>query len=238
MMIDSTLSAFGLSQLPQVILSDLDGTLVDSIPDLAFAVDAMLSDLNYPLAGLEKVRTWVGNGMDNLVRRALSGNLSAEGVDEATFQRAIPLFKQHYQQCNGQHSTLYAGVVETLTHLTQAGYKLGCVTNKPEQFTRPLLEVLDIAQYFELVVGGDTVARRKPDPLPLQYGMQHFQVNAQQTLFLGDSKNDVQAARAAGCPVVCVSYGYNHGENIEDCQPDAIIHALTELLPVLSPVRN
>ncbi len=213
---------------PQMILIDLDGTLIDSVPDLAFCVDAMMQGLNLPVRGEAKVRDWVGNGVERLVRRALIDRLEGE-PDETQFRQAYPLFLELYAQHNAQRSLLYPGVREGLDWLKAQGYRLGCVTNKAEQFTLPLLKALGIYDYFELVVSGDTLPQKKPDPAPLLHAASHFEVAPAEALMLGDSMSDVKAARAAGFQIVCVSYGYNHGRDIREMNPDAVIDSFVEL---------
>lgn len=223
--------------LPRLILCDLDGTLVDSIPDLAYASQCMAGDLDLPVPTLEQIRCWVGNGMERLVKRVLTNDMHAE-PDAQLLQEAIKLFKHHYTLCNGQHSVVYEGVYEGLQWLSTQGVELACVTNKPEDFTHPLLDALALEKYFTLIVGGDTLNTKKPDPQPLLHCMKHFNKKANETLMLGDSKNDVNAARAAKIPVVCVSYGYNHGESIALSQPDAIIDSMTELTSIFNKTQH
>jgi len=219
--------------LPRLVLCDLDGTLADSIPDLAYASQCMARDLNLPIPTLEHIRCWVGNGMERLVKRVLTREMQAE-PDVQLLQQAIALFQQHYTLCNGEHSVTYKGVNEGLEWLAAQGVELACVTNKPEAFTLPLLEALALEKYFTLIVGGDTLSNKKPDPQPLLHCMTHFAKKPSETVMLGDSKNDVQAARAAKIPVVCVSYGYNHGESIALSQPDVIIDSMTELATIFN----
>jgi phosphoglycolate phosphatase len=219
---------------PRMMLIDLDGTLVDSVPDLAKSVDAMQSALNAPLRGEAKVRTWVGNGVERLVKRALTDSLDDE-PDEALFQRALPIFQGFYDQYNGQASRLYPGVREGLSWLQSQGIRLGCITNKAARFTEPLLAAQGIADFFEIIVSGDTLPVKKPDPAPLLHAAQHFGLDPTQAHMLGDSKTDVKAARnAAFGAVICVDYGYNHGEDIHLAQPDAVISSFMELPGLLA----
>ncbi len=217
---------------PAMILIDVDGTLVDSVPDLAFCVDAMMQQLAMPPHGEAEVRNWVGNGVERLVRRALVGQLEGE-PDEALFQRAYPLFLDLYAENTSQRSVLYPGVMEGLDYMKSAGYRLGCVTNKAARFTLPLLKDLGVHDFFEIIISGDTLARKKPDPLPLLHAAEFFAVEPAQSLMIGDSVSDVKAARAAGFHIVCMSYGYNHGVDIRDAQPDAVIDTMTEIRPLL-----
>jgi phosphoglycolate phosphatase len=213
---------------PEMVLIDLDGTLVDSVPDLAYCVDGMLERMGLPPRGEAEVRNWVGNGVERLVRRALTGTLDGE-PDEALFQRALPLFMALYAENTSTRSQPYPGVREGLEWLRQAGYRLGCVTNKAARFTEPLLEDLGLRDYFGVVVSGDRLPQKKPDPAPLLYAARHLGVAPSRALMVGDSVSDVKAARAAGFRIVCVSYGYNHGRDIRDARPDAVIDSLAEL---------
>lgn len=217
---------------PQMILIDVDGTLVDSVPDLTYCVDEMMKALGRPVHGEAKVRNWVGNGVERLVRRALIGRLDGE-PDEADYQRAYPIFLDLYAENTSKRSRLYPGIREGLDYLKAAGYNLGCVTNKAAQFTEPLLRDLDVADDFSIIVSGDTLPQKKPDPAPLLHAARFFGVDPARALMVGDSVSDVKAARAAGFQIVCMSYGYNHGEDIRKSHPDAVIDALTEIRPLL-----
>jgi len=217
---------------PQMILIDVDGTLVDSVPDLAFCVDAMMERLGRPPRGEAAVRNWVGNGVERLVRRALIGQLDGE-PDEADFERALPIFLALYRENTSQRSMLYPGVRDGIDYLKAAGYALGCVTNKAGQFTEPLLRALGVIDDFGIVVSGDSLPRKKPDPLPLLHAAEHFGVRPADALMIGDSVSDVKAARAAGFGIVCMSYGYNHGVDIRTADPDAVIDSLIELKGLL-----
>lgn len=213
---------------PKMVLCDLDGTLVDSVPDLTFCVDAMMEQLGRPAWGEAAVRTWVGNGVERLVCRALIGQLDGE-PDPADYALAYPLFVALYAANTSTRSVLYPGVREGLEFLRTAGYPLGCVTNKAAQFTEPLLQQVGIRDYFGLVVSGDSLPRKKPDPMPLLHAARHFGVAPTDALMIGDSGTDVKAARAAGFGIICMSYGYNHGVDIRDSAPDAVIDSLEEL---------
>ena len=220
---------------PHMILIDLDGTLVDSVPDLAYCVDAMMARLGRPPHGEAKVRNWVGNGVERLVRRALIGQLEGE-PDEADFQRAYPIFLELYRDNTSRRSQLFPGVRDGLDWLQAAGYRLGCVTNKAAQFTEPLLRDLGVRDFFEIVISGDTLPRSKPDPLPLLHAAAHFGAEPAAALMIGDSISDVKAARAAGFTIFCMSYGYNHGQDIRDYHPDAVLDSLTEIQGLLEGV--
>jgi phosphoglycolate phosphatase len=220
---------------PAMILIDVDGTLVDSVPDLAYCVDAMMEQLGRPSCGEAQVRNWVGNGVERLVRRALSGTLDGE-PPEADFARAYPLFLDLYSRNTSKRSCLYPGVREGLDMLKAAGYPLGCVTNKAAQFTEPLLRDLGVHDDFAIVISGDTLPRKKPDPEPLLHAAGFFGVAPQSSLMIGDSISDVRAARAAGFKIVCVSYGYNHGVDIRDARPDAVVDSLSDVMTLLDKV--
>ncbi|WP_018937372.1 MULTISPECIES: phosphoglycolate phosphatase [unclassified Thioalkalivibrio] len=220
---------------PRMILIDLDGTLIDSVPDLAFSVDAMMRELGLPERGEPAVRNWVGNGVERLVKRALVNDLDGE-PDAEQFARALPVFMRIYQENTAGRSPLYPGVREGLDQLKAAGYRLGCVTNKAERFTVPLLREKGILDDFEIVVAGDALPQKKPDPAPLLHAADKLGVDPSEALMVGDSKSDVKAARAAGFQIVCMTYGYNHGKDIRDERPDAVLDRLDEL-PDLLPAR-
>jgi len=217
---------------PQMVLIDVDGTLVDSVPDLAFCVDEMMQQLGMSAHGESAVREWVGNGVERLVRRALVGQLDGE-PDDALFEKAYPIFLELYAENTSKRSELYPGVREGLDYLKASGLKLGCVTNKAACFTEPLLQDLGIFDEFAIVVSGDTLAKKKPDPLPLLHAAEFFDVAPENALMLGDSVSDVKAARAAGFQIICMTYGYNHGVDIRDSSPDAVIDSMAELPSLL-----
>lgn len=217
---------------PEMILIDVDGTLVDSVPDLAYCVDEMMKALDMPVHGEAAVRNWVGNGVERLTRRALIGQLDGE-PDEALFEKGYPIFLDLYAENTSKRSCLYPGVREGLEYMKAAGYKLGCVTNKAAQFTIPLLKDLGIHDDFENIVCGDTLAKKKPDPLPLLHSAEVLGVTPEKSLMLGDSVSDVKAARAAGFQIICMSYGYNHGVDIRDSNPDVVIDSMAELKDLL-----
>ena len=207
---------------------DLDGTLVDSVPDLAAAVNIMLQQLGLPACEEAQVRTWVGNGMDNLIRRALTNDM-AGNADPELFARARPLYKAAYADHISVYSCLYPGAEAGLNALHAAGFPLACVTNKAAEFAVPLLDKLGIGPLFTAVVGGDCIPHPKPAPDALLLCAERLGVAVDQGLMIGDSVNDVGAARNAGCPVVCVPYGYNHGHDIRDAAPDAVIDSIADL---------
>jgi phosphoglycolate phosphatase len=188
----------------------------------------MMLQLAMPARGIDAVTQWIGNGADRLVKRALVNSMEGE-PSEALLQKALPLFEVAYAANNGKHSYLYDGVEVGLNYLHQQGYRLGCVTNKPIAFTLPLLEAMGIADFFDVTIGGDQVERIKPDPQPLLMAAEELRVDPKQAVMLGDSVSDVMAARAAGMPIICVSYGYNHGQDIRSHDPDAVIDSLAQL---------
>ena len=221
-----------LGHEPKGLLFDLDGTLLDSVPDLAAAVDAMLLAANLPLAGEQRVRDWVGNGAKVLVERALAfaHRCQREEIERAELLYQHQQFLAFYRECSSLHSQIYPGVMPVLKHWQQQGVKMAIVTNKPQEFVAPLLARFQLDEYFLLSVGGDTLAARKPDPAPLHYACEHLQLPISDCVMIGDSETDVKAAKAAGMPVVAVSYGYNHGRPISDSQPDLVVDSLQELL--------
>ncbi|MRI32299.1 phosphoglycolate phosphatase [Endozoicomonas sp. OPT23] len=222
-----------LSNVPQLIMYDLDGTLVDSVPDLAIATDKMLTDLNLPTAGEEKARLWVGNGIPSLVKRALADDFMGDQagvVDQKVFEKAYDRFKHHYAIEVGQHSHVYPGVREFLEAAKHRDIKQAVVTNKSELFTEKLLKLMGIDQYFTLSLGGDSLDEKKPHPMPLLHAMKHFGTDTSNSLMIGDSSNDVKAANAANVKVVGLPYGYNHGQPIESANPDLVVQTLDQLI--------
>lgn len=216
-------------QLPELVMFDLDGTLVDSVPDLAAAIDTMLGRLGRPAAGIEHVRDWVGNGAAVLVRRALARSIDHTAVDNAQADEALAIFLEAY---SGEHelTSVYPGVVALLDWLQSRRVPLAVITNKPQRFVAPLLAQVGLDGYFKWLVGGDTLAQQKPHPAALLHVMSEAGVPADRSLFVGDSRNDVLAARAAGVKVVAVSYGYNHGEPIAAQNPDELVDSLDRLI--------
>jgi phosphoglycolate phosphatase len=216
----------------KMVMIDLDGTLIDTVPDLAGAANRMLADLGRPAWDEAHYRKWIGNGVPRFVKRALTGEMLAE-PDAALFEKALAIFRRHYGDAVADRSRPYAGVVEGLDRLAAAGFALACITNKAEAFTVPLLKQLDLHKYFKLVLSGDSLPKQKPDPLPLLHACKYFGITPDHGVLVGDSSNDVTAARAAGMPVICVTYGYNHGHDIRDSHPDAVVDSLTEVPPQL-----
>jgi phosphoglycolate phosphatase len=211
----------------RAVIFDLDGTLVDSAPDLAFAANRMLQALGAPGRDPALLATFIGKGIPRLVERALAGSLEGE-ADAALMARALPLYERYYEEESGRRTTVYPGVAEGLEMLLGEGLPLACVTNKAERFTHALLDHMGLAHFFAVVVGGDTLAKKKPDPLPFRHVCERLGVAPGEALVVGDSRNDVAGARAAGCPVICVPYGYNEGEPVEALEGDAIVATLVE----------
>ncbi|WP_133405545.1 phosphoglycolate phosphatase [Parashewanella tropica] len=205
----------------KAIAFDLDGTLVDSVPDLAAAVNGMMMELNLELTSEDQVRSWVGNGAEVLVQRALKWS-TAESPQPSMLAEALAVFMRHYDLHLNQHSRLYPSVKATLAQLHLQGYQMAIVTNKPQQFIKPLLKAFGIEAYFSLILGGDTLPKKKPDPLPLTHILEQWQLENYQLLMVGDSKNDILAAKAASIASIGLTYGYNYGEDIGLCGPDAV----------------
>lgn len=213
---------------PQLIVFDLDGTLVDSAPDLAYCADTLLETLGRPPAGLERVRPWIGNGVPMLVKRALTGEMWPKGEPEG-FASALQSYLELYAANLCRYSRLFPGVLEGLTLLRGQGYRLACLTNKHSDFTGPLLEQLGVSGLLDYIGCGNEFTQHKPHPEPLLKTAERFALQPGQCLMVGDSENDVEAARAAGYGIVCVPYGYHRCERIEDLKPDALVGSLAEL---------
>ena len=210
-------------------LVDLDGTLVDTLGDFIVALNAMLRDLSLPALSRPDIERRVGKGSEHLIR----ATLQAVDGDPALYPEAWAAYQRHYDAANGQHADVYPGAREGLDFLRARGVRMACVTNKPGRFARDLLRAKDLEGYFEQVVGGDAYPQRKPHPMPLLMSAQALGVIPAQTLMVGDSSNDAQAARAAGCPVVLVTYGYNHGEPVRSVDADAWLDSLVQLADLM-----
>lgn len=222
----SNLIPLNPQQLDAAIV-DLDGTMVNTLGDFAEALNRMLADLQLPAIAPQAIENMVGKGSEHLIRSVLA-HVGAADVD-AIYGQAWQRYEHHYLQLNGQFAEVYPGVLEGLQALRARGLRLACLTNKPLSFARPLLAQKGLAPLFEQVFGGDSFERKKPDPLPLLKTCEALGTSPARTLMLGDSSNDAQAARAAGCPVVLVSYGYNHGQPVRQVDADGFVDALTEL---------
>ncbi len=204
---------------------DLDGTMVDTIGDFVVALGAVLDELGLPRVSRGFIERTVGKGSEHLIR----STLAEAGAGAALYAPAWALYQRHYAAVNGEHSAVYPGVVEGLAALAARGWKLACLTNKPTAFARALLQRKGLDGFFGPVFGGDAFERRKPDPLPLRRTCEALGTAPAHTLMIGDSSNDARAARAAGCPVVLVSYGYNHGEPVAAVDADGVIDRLDQL---------
>lgn len=216
------------------ILIDLDGTLLHTAPELAESANRMLRDMGRPPVSQELLMSYIGNGISWLVKRALTGDMHAE-PDTALYEQALPIFEKHYTGLLLQ-SKLFDGVIDGLNAMRAVGFRLGCITNKVARYTEPLLKGIGLAGYFEIVLSGDTLPEKKPHPMPLLHAAKFFGVPPEQVLLIGDSLNDTVAARAAGCPVFCVPYGYNHGEPVDGLDLDAVISDLPAALPLIKHV--
>lgn len=206
---------------------DLDGTMVDTLGDFSAALNGMLADLQLPAIDAPAIETMVGKGSEHLIRSVLA---HVEVADvEACYAQAWERYQHHYLAINGQYAEVYDGVREGLEALRAQGLRLACLTNKPLSFAQPLLRAKGLDGLFEQVFGGDSFERKKPDPLPLRKTCEALGSAPARTLMIGDSSNDAKAARAAGCPVVLVDYGYNHGEPVQAVDADACLGSLVEL---------
>lgn len=209
-------------------LFDLDGTLVHSLGDFVAALGALLDELGLPALDAREVAPLLGKGVDHLVRTVLEEVAGPQRAMEL-FPRAKPVYWRHYVAVNGRHSEVYAGVREALGRLAAGGVRLACVTNKPMAFARPLLQAMELEGCFTLVSAGDSHSRMKPDPLPLIATCARLATAPARSLMVGDSSNDSVAARAAGCPVALMRYGYNHGVPVDQVDCDAVLDDLNEL---------
>ncbi len=219
----------------KAVMIDLDGTLLDTIPDLAAAANNMLVEMGRAPLPLSTLRNFVGKGIANLIERTLTNSMDGK-PDPAAFDQAVPIYERCYRDANGKHTTLYPGVLEGLNTLRAQGYPMVCVTNKSERFTLPLLDFVGLAHYFGGVVAGDTLPQKKPDPAPLLHACRQLGVAPHEMLMIGDSLNDAQAARAAGCPVFCVNYGYNEGHDVRTLDVDAIVASLVDATKLIRKI--
>lgn len=218
--------------IPCLVAIDLDGTMVDTAPDLHASINEMLRLVGREQQSLETIESWMGNGIERLVHRALTGEFNNDS-DPSLFNEAFPYFIQAYKQFNGTLSRLYPGVSDALASLAQTDRPLVCITNKAAAFTEPLMHSLAIHSYFNLVIAGDTLAQKKPHPAQLLHASQHFAIDSAECALIGDSISDIRAARAAKFRVVCMSYGYNHGVSLDTLtgeeQPDLVLDCLLDL---------
>jgi phosphoglycolate phosphatase len=223
----------------ELIIFDFDGTLIDSVPDLAYAVNHMLKSLNRESVAEDVVHSWVGNGAQTLVKRALLGKIEIdEPVDEQLFQDAFEIFMNFYEENVCVHTKTYPNVSETLQALQERGFKLAIVTNKPAAFVEPILRGLSLDNYFEYHIGGDTLSKKKPDPEPLLHVCEKFDIPVTNAVMVGDSKNDILAASSAVMDSVGVSYGYNYGQKIDIYNPTAVIDDISELVEIFGHAKS
>jgi len=229
------------------VIVDLDGTMVNTLGDFCLALNRMLGDLPLPFSHQQvdqaTVGRLVGKGSEHLIHSVLAlFNTGAQDVlhtDKTDlYDQAWASYQRHYLAVNGSHAEVYPGVLAGLAHLKAQGLKLACLTNKPTAFAQALLQDKGLASFFEWVFGGDAFERKKPDPLPLLKTCEALGCVPQRTLMIGDSSNDAQAARAAGCPVLLVTYGYNHGEPIRAVDADGVTDSLQSLIPACASELN
>ena len=211
------------------IIFDLDGTLVNSAPDIGNAANNMLKTLGMPQATPEQIQKWIGNGIPKLVKRALTKDFNGE-PETALFDQALPVFMQHYEQDVCVDSYLYDGVLDTVKQLHDQGFTLGCVTNKAASCTLPLLNQLEIDQYLTSIVSGDTCAHKKPHPEPIYFGLQEMELDAENCALVGDSAHDIHAAQAAHIPAIAVNYGYHQGVDLKTQNPYAVVERFADIL--------
>ena len=216
------------------MIFDLDGTLIDSVPDLALSLNQMLKALGMSTYPIETIRSWVGNGAAVLTKRALSGNIEiSPDLDASLAEKALSIVLEFYTQNVCVDTTLYPNVAETLETLHKNNYRVVIVTNKPEQFVRPILEKMGLNHLFEMVIGGDSLPKRKPDPMPLNYVCEKLAVKPEQCVMIGDSKNDIFAANAANMQSVGLTYGYNHGEDINSHGATIVFDDFADIIDTL-----
>jgi len=217
------------------VLIDLDGTLLDTVPDLAAAVNAMRAELGRPPLSVDRVATYVGKGADVLVHRALTESIDGR-ADEAAFQRGKASFYRHYRTVNGHRSVVFPGVRDALADLRNKGIALACVTNKPGEFTHELLARVGLGAEFKAVVSGDDTIEKKPHPAPMLRACELLGLPPSETAMVGDSLNDVLSARAAGCRVIVVETGYNEGQPVSELPADAIVPTLLDAARLIEPM--
>jgi len=218
----------------KLIIFDLDGTLINSALDLALSINYMLSALGQDTFNEETIHKWVGNGALTLVKRALSGSRDEdENLDETHVKNALEIFLDYYEKNLCNKTVPYPNVVETLHALKNKGYTLAIVTNKPFAFVPTILKRLNIDYMFTCILGGDSLSKKKPDPMPLLHTCKTLKIDVKNSIMIGDSKNDILAANACGMESIGVTYGYNYGEDIGIYKPNIIIDDFSELLKYL-----
>lgn len=213
----------------KLICFDLDGTLVNSVPDMRLALNAMLDDFSLPKCVDADVKTWVGDGIPMMVERALN----YANNKNTSIEKAVSVFENHYAHYLNSASCLYDNVQETLFALQKKGYKIALITNKAERFLDGLLKNFSIYNAFDLLIGGDTLEKKKPDPLQVEFACAHFNVAKSEAVMVGDSKNDILAGKNAGLISIALTYGYNYGEPVSNLDPEYIIDKFKELLILL-----
>lgn len=218
------------------VLIDLDGTLLDTVPDLAAAVNAMLAEFGRPPLAVEQVAAYVGKGADVLVHRSLTGALDGR-ADEAEFRRGKDSFYVHYRRENGRQAVVFPGVREAIASMRDRGLALACVTNKPREFTHELLQRVGLDD-FDAIVSGDDTVEKKPHPAPMLHACRLLKIAPGEAAMVGDSENDVLSARAAGCRVIVVETGYNEGRPVSDLDADAIVPGLLDAARLIEPLHT
>ena len=233
---ETALAMLSLLSRVDAVIVDLDGTMVDTMGDFYEALNRMLAELALPAIGAQHIEHMVGKGSEHLLRSVLKHVLALDGSAQSAikieehYPAAWASYQRHYLVINGQYAGVYEGVAAGLQALRARGLRLACLTNKPTSFALPLLQAKGLDGYFEKVFGGDAFERKKPDPLPLLKTCEALGTAPARTLMVGDSSNDAQAARAAGCPVVLVTYGYNHGQPVRAVDADGFVDSLAQLL--------
>lgn len=217
----------------RAVIIDLDGTMLDTVPDFHIALNRMQAEFDLPPITADAVSLLVGKGSENLIRGVLARDMAPAAV-EHQFDAAMAAYQRHYLTINGNHSALFTDVIAGLDAMKAQGLRMACVTNKPIAFATPLLAQKGLAPYFEVVYGGDSLPRKKPDPMPLLQVCADFGLDPHQVVAIGDSSNDAEAARAAGCYVLTVPYGYNHGQSIHETDSDGIVVTLLEAATLIS----
>ena len=218
----------------KLIIFDLDGTLIDSVPDLAISINLMLQELKHAEFSESSIRQWVGNGALTLVKRALSGSVKIdETLDSKVVENALEVFLKAYSQNLATSTKTYPNVATTLKSLKEKNYKLAIVTNKPFAFVEPLLEKLELNNIFELILGGDSLKEKKPSPMPLLHVCKKFEVSIEESIMIGDSNNDILSANACGMQSIGVTYGYNYGESIDIYNPTTTVDDFAKLNELL-----
>ena len=217
------------------ILFDLDGTLIDSVPDLALAINHMLRELGRDEFSQESIRYWVGNGAPMLIKRALVGDVDVDDslIDKELFDRATNIYMRAYHQYLSVATTTYPKVDSTLEELSKRGFKMAIVTNKPYEFVPPLLKNLNLDRYFDVIIGGDSCESKKPNPQMLECALRELNSSVKQSVMVGDSKNDILSAKSISMDSIALSYGYNYAEDISTYSPDVVVDNFDEILNIL-----